>query len=235
MYLPAFGWLLRRRDRVTAPPAWATYLPLIPLVLIQLTMRARWPGIYNLYDDWANVAYYSVYLLGGFVLASEPALEAQLDREWPRSLAIGTGATVLLLLGVLGVVPSPTVLLVGSAVAGWCFVVTFLGIARRVAVASSPALAYLSESAFPVYVLHQSAIVLPGWFVVQLDAGIATKFVLLLAIAVVLTLSTYHWLVRPFALPRRLLGMKPATPQVRAEHVPPSSMRFPLTPRMPGR
>ena len=235
VYLPVFAWWLRRRDRVTAAPAWATYLPLVPLVLIQLTMRERWPGISNLYDDWANVAYYSVYLLGGFVLASQPALEARVDREWPRSFAIGAGATVLLLLGVLGDVPSPAVLLAGSAVAGCCFVVAFLGIARRVAVTTSPVLEYLSESAFPVYVLHQSAIVLPGWFVVQLDAGIATKFILLLAIAVVLTLSTYHWLVRPFAIPRRLLGTKPATAHARAERVPPSSMRFPLTPRMPWR
>src|SRR4029450_11026939 len=37
LYLPAFGWLLRRRDRLTLPPA-MVYLPIIPLAVIQLTM-----------------------------------------------------------------------------------------------------------------------------------------------------------------------------------------------------
>src|SRR5262249_61252242 len=164
--------------------AWALYIPIVPLAVIQLTMRSRWPGIYNLYNDWANIAYYSVFLMGGFLLACQPPLERLVEREWKRSLAVGSLATAVLLIAVLGVISSPTVLLVGSAVAGWCFVVALLGIGRRFFASSSPALAYLSESAFPVYVLHQAAIVLPGYFIVRLPLGIAAKFVLLLAVSV---------------------------------------------------
>src|SRR6185503_6565741 len=74
-YLPAFAWLVRHRDRLSNLGAWAVYLPLVPLAVIQLTMRSRWPGIYNLYNDWANVAYYSIFLVAGFLLACHPALE----------------------------------------------------------------------------------------------------------------------------------------------------------------
>ena len=132
------------------------YVPIIPLAVIQLTMRSRWPGIQNLYNDWANIAYYSVYLVAGFLLACHPMLERLVQREWKRSLAIGLGAMAVLLLAVLGVMASPAVLLVGSAVAGWCFVVALLGLAHRFLTTSGPALHYLSESAFPVYVLHQA-------------------------------------------------------------------------------
>jgi uncharacterized protein (DUF2147 family) len=118
----------------------------------------------------------------------------------------------VLLLAVLGVIRAPAVVLVGSAVAGWCFVIGLLGFARRFLTRTGPALAYLSESAFPVYVLHQAAIVLPGYVVVGLPLGIATKFVLLLLLAVAITLAGYEWLVRPFAAPRFLLGMKPHRP-----------------------
>src|SRR5213594_1261834 len=45
LYLPAFGWLLRQRDRLTGLRPMTVYLPIIPLVMIQLTMRSRWPGI----------------------------------------------------------------------------------------------------------------------------------------------------------------------------------------------
>jgi uncharacterized protein (DUF2147 family) len=208
-WLPVFGWLLRRRERLADPSPVAVYLPIVPLAIIQLTMRSRWPGIQNLYDDWANIAYYSVYLVAGFLLACHPRLERLVQREWKRSLVIGLGAAGSLLLAVLGVVSSPAVLLVGSAVAGWCFVLTVLGMAQRFVTTSGPALRYLSESAFPVYVLHQAAIVIPGYFLVQLPLGIATKFVLLLLLSVSLTLAVYEWLVRPFTVPRFLLGMKP--------------------------
>ena len=215
VYLPVLGWLLRRRDRLVGLGSWVVYVPVLPLALIQLTMRSRWPGIYNLYNDWANIAYYSVFLIAGFLLASQSTLERLIEREWTRSLAIGALATAVLLIGVLGFLSSPTVLLVGSAVAGWCFVVALLGSGRRFFTRSSPALAYLSESAFPVYVLHQAAIVLPGYFIVRLPLGIATKSGLLLTVSVVVTLAVYHWLVRPFAVPRFLLGMRPKACRIR--------------------
>jgi len=208
-YVPLFTWLLRSRARAAAGSrTWMVYVPLVSLIVIQLTMRDRWPGIYNLYNDWANVSYYSVFLLSGFFLACHPGVEDVVAREWKRSLMLGGMATGVLLLGVLRLFSSPAVLLVGTAVAAWCFVIAFLGIARRYLTATTPTLTYLSESAFPVYVLHQAAIVLPGYWVVGLPLSIVTKYVLLLLLAVAITMSTYHWLVRPFAVPRFLLGMK---------------------------
>jgi uncharacterized protein (DUF2147 family) len=208
LYLPAFRWLLRRRDRLTWVRPAVVYLPILPLGLIQLTLRSRWPGIQNLYNDWANFAYYTVYLLAGFLLACNPTLERLVQDEWKRSFAVGLGATAVLLLAVLGVAATPAVLLVGSAVAGWCFIVALIGLAHRFLTSSGPVLRYLTESAFPVYVLHQAAIVIPGYFLIRLPMGIAPKFTLLLLLSTSLTLAVYQWLVRPFAVPRFLLGMK---------------------------
>ena len=53
-------------SRVSAP---RLYLPLVPLVLVQTTLRPHWPGVQNLYDDWANVAYYATFFLLGFAVA----------------------------------------------------------------------------------------------------------------------------------------------------------------------
>jgi glucan biosynthesis protein C len=210
LYQPLFAWLRRDGERFAHAGAAWVYAPIVPLALVQLTLRERWPGIQNLYDDWANVAYYSTFLLAGFLLARHPALERSLHREWKPALAIGVATAGVLLLAVLGVVRSPAVLLAGSAVAGWCFVVALLGIAHACVTRTGPALAYLVESAFPVYVLHQSAIVLIGYPLLTLPLGIAPKYVLLLAASVTATLAVYHLGVRPFALPRLLLGMRPA-------------------------
>ncbi len=209
LYLPLFARLLRTRPLAAAPRAWWVYAPIAPLAAIQLVLRPHWPGIQNLYDDWANFAYYTTFLAAGFVVARHPALERAVHRERRRALAIAAGATVVLLLAVLRVVAAPAVLLAGSAVASWCFVVALLGFAHQRWTRSGPVLAYLSESAFPVYILHQLAIVTIGYWLVRLPLGIPAKFTLLLAASVVATLSVYHLLVRRFRVLRFLFGMKP--------------------------
>ena len=212
LYLPLFGRILRSRDwfRGNASRLWV-YAPIVPLAIIQLTMRARWPGLPNLVQDWANFAYYSTYLIAGFLLARSPSLELAADAERKRALLIAFTATMVLLLGVLGVFSSPALMLAGTAIAGWCFVLAFLGWARQMLSFTMPALDYLTESAFPVYLLHQSAIVIPGYFLIQLPLGLWTKFVLLFTLSSASTLAVYHFLVRPFSLPRFLCGMKAKT------------------------
>lgn len=209
LYLPLFLCLRRWRGGYggAVSPLWV-YLPVVPLAIVQMTMRERWPGLQNLVDDWANFAYYSTYLIAGFLLARFPALEAAAHRERTRALVIALAATSVLLLGALGVFASPPVMLGLTAVAGWCFVVAMLGWAHRALSFSTSALRYLAESAFPVYLLHQSAIVVPGYFLIQLPLGLWTKFWLLLAVSLALTASAYHLLVRPYAVGRFLCGMK---------------------------
>lgn len=209
LYLPIFVRIRapRRWFEGQVSPLWV-YAPIVPLALVQVTMRERWPGLQNLVDDWANVAYYSTYLLAGFLLARFPVLETAVHRERKRALWIGVAATVILLLGVLRVFSSPAVILAQTAVAGWCFVIALLGWGRQLLSFRTPALDYLTESAFPVYLLHQAAIVIPGYFLLQLPLGLWAKFVLLLVVSSCLTLSAYHVLVRPFSLPRFLCGMK---------------------------
>jgi len=209
LYLPPFGRIVRSREwfKDGMSPLWV-YAPILPLAVIQVTMRERWPGLQNLIDDWANVTYYSTFVIAGFLLARFPALEATVHAERKRALVIGLAATLVLLLGVLGAFSSPAVLLAHTAIAGWCFVLAFLGWARRALSFTTPALRYLTESAFPVYLLHQSAIVIPGYFLIQLPLGLWTKFVVLLVVSSALTLTIYHFLVRPFAVTRFLCGMK---------------------------
>ena len=108
--------------------------------------RPSGPGIQNLYDDWANVAYYATFLLRGFCWRGARALEARVRAEWRRA-SRSAAATGVLLAGVLGASRRPVVL-AGTAVAGWCFVVALLGVARE-RVTAGTRLRYLIESALP--------------------------------------------------------------------------------------
>lgn len=209
--LPAFARLANRPSPFTRISRLQVYLPIVPLALIQLTLRERFPGPYNLYNDWASMAFYATFLICGFLMAVDPRLEERLREEWKRALGIGLAATGVLLAAVVGLFHWTPAVLAGTAVTGWCFVVALLGFTRQRITRSSPRLDYLAESAFPIYLLHQPVIVFLGYPLVQLPLGVGTKFVLLLSGSVVVTLAIYHFAVRRFGPSRYLAGMKPLT------------------------
>jgi glucan biosynthesis protein C len=218
LYLPLFRWLMKTRHSFTrAGTAWV-YLPMVPLILIEIVLRPHWPGFQNLYDDWANFAYFSTCLIMGFMLAKYPALEQAVQREWKRALGIYLGGMALrVLLGVrvflgIGGVTSPALWSVSLVVASWGGVVALLGFARHRLAHTNAVLDYLSESAYPVYFLHQAAVVCIGYGIIQLSLRIAVKYVLLLAASFTATMAVYHFVVRPVL--RLAFGMKPMAGEV---------------------
>jgi uncharacterized protein (DUF2147 family) len=87
-------------------------------------------------------------------------------------------------------------------------VLALLGIARRYLDRGNAALHYLSEAAFPIYILHQAAIVVPGYFLIRLPVGIWVKVLLLLAVSVGLAFAVYHFIVRVWGPARFVFGMR---------------------------
>jgi glucan biosynthesis protein C len=219
LLLPVFArWARAERTRFDLRP-WMVWAPVPLLALIQVMLRPHWPGIQNLYNDWANVAWYLTYLCAGFALGWDPRLEEFVHSQWKRALAVGLATCGVLLGGITGLYQSDTVLLAGSAVAGWAFLVAILGAGRRWLSFSSPTLRYLAEAALPIYILHQAAIVIPGFWLVQLPLGIAAKLLLVLGVAYLLIFGVYHFLVRPLQPVRILFGMRPLACQLRKPRV----------------
>jgi glucans biosynthesis protein C len=219
LLLPVFQRWSRARPTTRELRPWMVWAPVPVLMLIQVLLRPHWPGIQNLYNDWANVAFYLTFLCAGFALGHDRRLEELVHSQWKRALSIGVATCLVLLGGVVHLYESPTILLAGSAVAGWAFLVAILGAGRSRLSFSTPALEYLAEAALPIYVLHQAAIVIPGFWIVQLPAGIATKFVLILAVAFSLIFGVYHFVVRPLQPLRLLFGMRPLACPIRKRRV----------------
>lgn len=210
VWLPALAVLARRRGAGAGqarPLPWL-FAPMIPLAIVQVLLRPHWPGIQNLYDDWANVAYYSIFLLLGGLLAARPEIERALRGAWVVALGVAAAAVSVLLGAVLGWVHSEPLILALTAVAGWAFLVFLWGAATRWIPKNRRALRYLSESSLPVYVLHQPAIVALALPVVAAGWSPAFAFVVLFAGSTALTLAVYQFAVRPFGLLRWTLGMK---------------------------
>ncbi len=206
LYLPILARLVRRAPDEWTPPAALVYAPIVPLALVQVSLRDRWPGFQNLVDDWANFAYYSTYFLIGAALAHLPAVERAVHREAGRAASVALAAFVLLVVAD-GAGWRPVANAV-SAVAGWCTVVALLGLAARRFTASGPTLRWLAESAMPVYVLHQIAVVGVAFMVIALPLGVGAKLAVTVLGALALTLAVYELFVRHVPLLRVLTGMR---------------------------
>ncbi len=205
----------RNRPHGGITPTALVYAPILPLALVQIFLRPYWPGVQNLYDDWANVAYYSIFLLLGAAIASRKSFERVIHDEWRRALVLSVFALLVLLSAVLGVLKSELIVLALTAVAGWSFIVFLLGAASRLRFRASNALAYASEGSMPIYVLHQPAIVFLAVVVVRWPIGVAAKFALILVGSLALALVAYDLLVRRIRPLRFALGMKPLVRPIR--------------------
>jgi peptidoglycan/LPS O-acetylase OafA/YrhL len=210
LYLPIFRGLEARpgrRERVAGRWAW---LPLLLLAGIEVVLRGRWPGVQNLYDDWANFALYSTLFVTGYVLARQPAFEAAVHREGVRLGVVGLLAAGLLMSGWAGVVPLPAwASHAASGVAAWGIVAGLLAFGVRRLQKGGAAFRWLRDSAFPVYVLHSPAIVLVGHFVIRSDWSIPAKFAAILSGSLAVVLLAYELLVRNLAPLRFVFALKP--------------------------
>ncbi len=214
VWFPLFRRLSARAGTLTLRRSWHIYRPIPALFLMQGVLRIWWPGYQNLFNDWGNFTYYSAAMILGFLIASQPAIGDAIQREWRRATVVGLIAAAWCLWTIAHREVWPDDLrhisyYASSTVAGYTLIIGLLGFARSCLNVRTRALDYLAESALPVYILHQACIVIPGWFIMHRALGLPTRFALLLAVSFALCLATYHLLVRPFSIPRRLLGMKP--------------------------
>jgi len=209
LYAPLFErWLERPGPWQPGSRAWA-FAPIVPLALVQVALRERWPGMQNLYDDWANFAFYSLFFVLGFLAARHPGYERLLHRESRWLGAAGLLAFGGMLLRWTGAWETPIALHRAlSGVVAWGIVVWLLGFARAHWTTGAGVFAYLRETLLPVYVLHSPAIVLVAHFTVQTDWPVTAKIAVILAGSVALTLAVVHFVVRPLRPARFLLGMK---------------------------
>lgn len=191
---------------------WARwYLVAMPLVM-WVGDLLPWPE-----DGPQNLFYSFALFVGGFLLMSEPRLERVIDGAW-RVLA---PAAVLLVgsrlwLGASGTyaqwdegVASVVLDLYRFAVT-WIAVLAFLAVGRRFLSFEIPFLRWANESAYPIYLLHQSVIVVVAYVI--LEAWVAPAvggWVIVTVVSLAVTVGVYELLVRPWNPVRFLFGMKP--------------------------
>lgn len=130
-------------------------LPVGLILAVRLALFQRFPSTHALVDDWYNHATYFPMFLAGVLFAQGAGLWDRLAAaRWPALVAAVTGWALLVLLRPKGFTGHTVV-----AAFHWSALVATLGWARHCLQRDHPWRETLSEAVFPVYLLHQTVIV----------------------------------------------------------------------------
>ena len=184
--------------------------PVLYLALTLLLLRKSFPQNYSVWGDWFSHSQYLAMFVMGAALAREPAIWRQMvQKRWT--------ALVLALLAWLTLVGTPwlsreTHWALGSigpwaySVQQWCAIVAALGFAQRHLSRDGAARRYLTEAVFPVYIVHQTLILLLAQNLGPLALNAALEGSLLVVLTLLLSFTVFE-LVRRVTWVRPLFGL----------------------------
>jgi len=192
------------------------FLLCMPLAIIQMTLKVAYPGPQDIVSDWARILFMLVIFLYGVVFYMFPWFRESLERN--LSVAIATGAVISASMAIMYLLGCrivfgyniPNLLQLGiNSLATLCWLIVLLGLAQRILNFSNRFLEYASEGVLPIYIIHQTIIIILGFYIVNTDFSLIVKYILINVFSFVLIMAVYDTTIRRFNVLRVLFGMRP--------------------------
>lgn len=202
--------LVRLMDRPLGMAWW-----LVPLLGSQFLLRPFFPEFSNgtLVDDWGAFAFYGLIFLAGYLFLAEPRLWEMLRRRRRTHLIVALLAVPAFF--VARYVPYPWgfyrfdfIYFTPTAIMCWFTVLAVLGYGQRYLNRPSRVLSYANEALYPFYILHQTMIIVIGWYAMPYVPGVVLGYLTVFVLSGAASLGIYHFLIRPIVILRPLFGMK---------------------------
>ena len=158
------GWFERRLSGIGV-----LIWPALLLAIVRVALVGCFESTHALVDDWYNHAQYLPLFLFGVLVATRDGVWNALQRmRWPALIVAAAGYAFIVWYFYFSgyndeTTPPPDALRMFQrviwAVFQWTLIAAIFGFVRGIAFTDSPALRYLREAVFPVYILHQTIIV----------------------------------------------------------------------------
>lgn len=190
------------------------YLLAIPVMLVTIGVDPRTDLGSRPWGGWSLLGYIPVFLYG-FLIASHEGLQDTIRRLRWVSLALAVAATAgLVYTGNLysGFPFGSQGYNLFNGIFGlnaWLCSLAVFGFGLKRLNFTTPFLKYANEAVMPFYVLHQTVLLVVGYFVTQLEIPDLLKFVVILGVSFAFIMACYEYLIRRFNVLRVLFGMKP--------------------------
>jgi glucan biosynthesis protein C len=179
------------------------------LLAIPLGIAGALPGI-----SGKNPFFYIILFIYGYLLMGNVRYRDVIDRHKGVSLILGVAAMMITI--TLWALPvqfrdnSPKDILFYSlrTFNTWFWLIAILGYGQRYLNFNNRVLQYANEAAYPFYILHQTVIIVIGYFVVRLDVNLWVKYCVIALVSFAITLLLYDVCVKRTSVTRFLFGMK---------------------------
>ena len=219
--LPIFLWLkgdagkgfIRRLGGVVEKRG-GILLFILPPALSRILLQPFFPE----YTDWSDFTFMLIFFILGYLLYADDRFQKVLHRDWIFGLVVGLVNTVVIItllaldIGVEWVTnpEAPGFYLAWflMSVNAWCWVVVALYIGIRFMDVRNKLLAYGQEAMMSIYLFHHLVIVIIAFYVVQWEAGILLKMLVVVLGSFVVTLGLHELVIKRIPFIQVLLGMK---------------------------
>jgi surface polysaccharide O-acyltransferase-like enzyme len=199
---------------------WAIFLFSIPLVLVEVTLRAMWTSSrIIIIDDGATFTLNLILFIYGFIIFSNDRIRRAIEaHRW--SALLGGILTSAIYLIITFVFRTPTrgynlnwslfMLLRGASVWFWC--VAVLGFGSKYLDFNHKVLAYLNEAVYPVYVVHLPIATMIAYRLVHLPVPPLVQFTIIVIFTLAFSLLLFE-VIRRTKITRFLFGLKTKKPK----------------------
>jgi glucan biosynthesis protein C len=221
--LPLFMWARaqQRRQRLDLLMQYVAdrhlyWLLVVPLALGQLALRLQTSDSHGFINDGHGWIGFGTLLALGGVLAEWPQALAAVQRQRYAGLVVGLASFGALKVLWPAIGDDLSTLPLSAAIA-WCglsalnvlaWVLTVTGFVTRWFSRGSPTLAYLTDAALPIYMLHQTLIVFAVYHLHHVYWPLGVKLLLTLNFSVLGSLALYEIFIRRWRWLRLLFGVK---------------------------
>lgn len=194
-------------------------IPLAWALVVALWLGRGHEITHALVDDWlGHITYLPAFLFGVGLGRSAAALTAA-ARLWKSALALSILAYAVVVAVELqwpGNTPIPDgyadAFRAARATMGWTMIVALIGIAGRYWNRDHRWRPVLTEAVFPFYIIHQTIIVVVGWWLLRFALSPGVEFVIILA-ATVAGCWAFYLIGRSVRWLRPLIGLKRVAPR----------------------
>jgi glucans biosynthesis protein C len=204
---------------ILSSPAGVLFIPSVFILITQIILRPYFPEqTHALTNDWAYFTFYFLFFLFGTICYSNEHLWQSIGQN-RKQLLIAT-VFILILFYVAyfhfrGIVQLPwsteTVEIIFDVIAifvSWSCVITVIAYGQHYLNRPHPWLKYFKEGLYPFYILHQTVIIVTGYYICQSPWSIFAKFWVVSALTLLSCVVVYFLLIRPFNPLRVLFGLK---------------------------
>lgn len=193
-------------------------IPITIFALHENWLEDVFPSTHALVDDWGKHALYFPFILLAFLTAKSERVWQSIDRLFVPACIAATLLAVWQLFvwplseGDFGAVPYIEIWALLHSMAepiyAWACILVAFGLTRRFANRSSPVLTYMTEAIFPWYILHQTFIVMAGFWLTRQGISAPVEFILITVATFVGCELTHEFIIRRSRILRPLFGLK---------------------------